>query len=248
MKTLTTLTALTALSILIATVSYAQTYTVERVIDCNTLKLTSGEEVRLIGIKCSEDEKMGQRAAEKQKSIWLDGNKVYLEFDVQERDKYGRLLAYVFRDMENRAPKGGYGDFKGNFSPHGYLPLIYYFKNDKHYVFMNATMIKSGYATPITIPPNIKHAELFKELYEEARKQKRGLWKDKLSNSYFEDSLYCERDEDCSIREGACGPRPMNIHFDNKKLLEMSASVDCMEPVSLTNPRCEDNKCVADAV
>ena len=37
---------------------YAQTYTVERVIDGDTLKLTNGEEVQLIGIKVPEDEKM----------------------------------------------------------------------------------------------------------------------------------------------------------------------------------------------
>jgi len=52
MKTL--LTTLTVL--LIATVSYAQTYTVERVIDGDTLKLTNGERVRLIGIDCPESE------------------------------------------------------------------------------------------------------------------------------------------------------------------------------------------------
>ena len=44
-KLLTTLAIL-----LIATASYAQTYTVERVIDGNTLKLTNSEEVRLIGV------------------------------------------------------------------------------------------------------------------------------------------------------------------------------------------------------
>ena len=35
-----------------------QTYTVERVIDGDTLKLTNSEEVQLIGIKVPEDEKM----------------------------------------------------------------------------------------------------------------------------------------------------------------------------------------------
>jgi len=43
---------ITIISILfIATASYAQTYTVERVIDGDTIKLTNGERVQLIGIK-----------------------------------------------------------------------------------------------------------------------------------------------------------------------------------------------------
>jgi len=36
----------------------SKTYTVERVIDGDTIKLTNGEEVQLIGIKVPEDEKM----------------------------------------------------------------------------------------------------------------------------------------------------------------------------------------------
>ena len=51
---------ITTLSILlIATWAFAETYTVERVIDGDTIKLTNGEEVQLIGIKAPEDEKMG---------------------------------------------------------------------------------------------------------------------------------------------------------------------------------------------
>jgi len=87
-----------------------------------------------------------------------------------------------------------------------------------------------------------------KELYEEAREQKRGLWKDKPPNRYLEDSLFCEKDEDCSIRGGACGPEPMNIHFDNSKLIEMRPYVECADYFLLENPRCEKNKCIADVV
>jgi len=92
MKKLTTTISI----LLLATASYGETYTVERVIDGDTLKLTSGEEVQLIGIKAPEDEKMGQEATKFVKGvIWL-GQVIRLEFDVQERDKYGRLLAYVY--------------------------------------------------------------------------------------------------------------------------------------------------------
>jgi len=46
---------ITTISILlIATAAFAETYTVERVVDGDTLKLTNGERVRLIGIDTPE--------------------------------------------------------------------------------------------------------------------------------------------------------------------------------------------------
>jgi len=108
--------------LLLSVPAFAQTYTVERVIDCATLKLTNGEEVKLIGIDClasfnevkakkdakrtGQDveriNKMGRRAkiatvVRVMRSKKYDkGLKVRIDFDVQKRDKYGRLLGYVF--------------------------------------------------------------------------------------------------------------------------------------------------------
>jgi len=113
---------LTTISILlIATSAHAQTYTVERVIDGDTIKLTNGERVRLIGIDAPESQpndkakrdaertgqdletinKMGQRATEFLKRFINEGDTVELEFDVQKWDKYGRLLAYVYLPRRN---------------------------------------------------------------------------------------------------------------------------------------------------
>lgn len=56
------------------------------------------EKVRFIGVDTPESttrvEPYGKEAAAYTKSR-LNGKKVYLEPDVGERDKYGRLLAYV---------------------------------------------------------------------------------------------------------------------------------------------------------
>ena len=90
-----------------------------------------------------------------------------LEFGIQEIDKYDRLVAYGLRDIEHK--KVG-----AIFIPEGH----HYLRGHTHdSLIINATIIKSGYATPMTIPPNVKHADLFKKLYEEAREQKKGLWK-----------------------------------------------------------------------
>lgn len=93
--------------------------TVVRVVDGDTIVVSVDsveEKVRLIGVDTPESrvnrraqlqEKelnrdvesivdLGRRAKEFTSSLLRKGDRVYLEFDVQQRDKYGRLLAYVY--------------------------------------------------------------------------------------------------------------------------------------------------------
>jgi micrococcal nuclease len=49
------------------------------------------------------------------------------------------------------------------------------------YVYVGATMInaelvRQGYAQVATFPPNVKHAEAFRQRQREAREARRGLW------------------------------------------------------------------------
>jgi micrococcal nuclease len=137
---------------------------VERVIDGDTVKLETGEKLRLIGIdtpemhpsskldrdaeRSSTDkstiQKLGLEAYKFTKKL-VEGKRVSLEFDVQKYDKYDRMLAYVY------LKEGG--------------------------TFVNAEIVKQGYASLLTIPPNVKYADTFRKLYQEARENKRGLWK-----------------------------------------------------------------------
>lgn len=75
---------------------------VERVVDGDTFVLDNGERVRLIGVDTPETvkpgtapEAYGQEASRYTKQM-LEGKRVRLEWDVSERDRYGRLLAYVY--------------------------------------------------------------------------------------------------------------------------------------------------------
>ncbi|MEA3494250.1 MAG: thermonuclease family protein [Candidatus Margulisiibacteriota bacterium] len=79
-------------------------YLVTRVIDGDTIELANGERVRYIGIDTPETKHpekpvqyFGKEAYEANKKL-VEGKKVRLEFDVQKRDKYGRILAYVYVD------------------------------------------------------------------------------------------------------------------------------------------------------
>lgn len=87
------------LSISYYTVSSAQPYQVSKVIDGDTIELSNGERVRYIGINTPEfrngiPDPYAQEAYEANKKL-VEGKEVRLELDVQERDKYGRILAYV---------------------------------------------------------------------------------------------------------------------------------------------------------
>lgn len=86
----------------------SQAYEVLRVVDGDTIIVDFGgkaEKVRMIGIDTPEsvhpDESRntpeGKIASDFTKSQ-LEGKNVQLEFDVEERDKYGRMLAYVWID------------------------------------------------------------------------------------------------------------------------------------------------------
>ena len=44
--------------------------------------------------------------------------------------------------------------------------------------FVNALMVKNGYATVMTTPPNVKYADIFVKLAQKARNQGKGLWKE----------------------------------------------------------------------
>ncbi len=42
--------------------------------------------------------------------------------------------------------------------------------------FLNALLVRRGYAQPLTIPPNVDFAERFRDLAAGARRAGRGLW------------------------------------------------------------------------
>jgi len=125
---------------------------VTKVIDGDTFRaIVGGREVkvRLIGVNTPEvhhprkgREPYGEEAAAFTRRL-IEGRTVYLTFDVQHYDKYGRLLAYVW------LPDG---------------------------TFLNALLVKEGYAQVMTIPPNVKYADLFLSLQRKAREEGKGLW------------------------------------------------------------------------
>jgi endonuclease YncB( thermonuclease family) len=73
-------------------------YIVSYVIDGDTLVLTNGERVRLIGINAPESGQSCYLESKNKLGELVDSNEVTLEKDVSDKDMYGRLLRYVYVD------------------------------------------------------------------------------------------------------------------------------------------------------
>jgi micrococcal nuclease len=126
---------------------------VVEVVDGDTVKVALGgrrESLRYIGIDTPESRRPGTpvecfaKAAAAYNRRLVGGQAVTVRTDVEPRDRYGRLLAYVYRRRDG--------------------------------LFVNAALVRDGYATVLTIPPNVAHAEEFVRLQRVAREAGRGLW------------------------------------------------------------------------
>ncbi len=71
---------------------------VTRVIDGDTIELSNGEKVRLIGINAPEVNEKCYEESKRELQNMVLGKAVTLEQDVEDRDHYGRLLRYVYVD------------------------------------------------------------------------------------------------------------------------------------------------------
>lgn len=126
---------------------------VTRVVDGDTFEIEGGLIVRVLGIDTPEtvDPRrpvgcFGKEASNETKSL-ISGKTVILQKDVSDKDKYKRLLRYV------------------------YLPLP-----DDKLLFVDDYLVREGYAKVLTYPPDVKYTEQFLQAEREAREAKKGLW------------------------------------------------------------------------
>jgi micrococcal nuclease len=126
---------------------------VVRVIDGDTIELSTGQKVRYIGIDTPETvhpqkavQCFGKAASAENKRL-VENKTVYLIKDVSETDRYGRLLRYVYLSPE--ASESG---------------------------MVNALLIKGGFAKSSSYPPDVSQQKMFQKLESEARSVALGLW------------------------------------------------------------------------
>jgi micrococcal nuclease len=123
---------------------------VMKVVDGDTLKLSDGRTVRLIGVDTPETvhptkpvQYFGKEASAFTKRL-AEGKTVTLEYDQQKIDKYGRTLAYVYL-------------------PDGQM--------------LNAEIVKQGFGFAYVKYP-FQRMEEFRSYEREAREASMGLWAD----------------------------------------------------------------------
>lgn len=123
-----------------------------KVIDGDTIVLSTGETLRYIGIdapEISKEECFSDESTQSNRELVL-GKEVRLEKDISEKDRYGRILRYVYvRKINN--------------------------KNEDE-IFVNEYLVRQGFAVASTYPPDVKYQDLFIEAEKDARENKKGLW------------------------------------------------------------------------
>ena len=74
---------------------------VTKIIDGDTVVVSGGDSVRLLGIDCDERGRECYTSAKNRIDELLLGKEASLESDKEDKDQYKRLLRYIFLDGEN---------------------------------------------------------------------------------------------------------------------------------------------------
>ena len=147
--------------------SYAK---VTEVIDGDTIKLETGETVRYLEVNSPEIWKMENDSwvktqecfseeAKKANEELVLGKTVKLEKDVSDKDKYGRLLRYIWLCNSPSPERRGEGEV---------FPACQ---------FINLDLVKTGFASSMIIKPDTKFAKEIIGAEKEAKDNNLGLWK-----------------------------------------------------------------------
>lgn len=123
-----------------------------RVIDGDTIQVSDGTRVRLIGIDTPETVDpsgpvgcFGPEATRYASALLPVGTRIRLVYDVERLDRFGRTLAYVYRLTDG--------------------------------AFVNQAIARNGFGLQATFPPNVAHAEEFRVAVADARRANLGLWR-----------------------------------------------------------------------
>ena len=122
------------------------------------------ERVRFTGVNTPETvhpnkpvEYYGKEASNFTKSKLTAGKIVWLQTDVGARDRYSRMLAYVWIEKPENVDD----------------------EKEVREKMFNSTLLLEGYAQTSSVQPNTKYSRLFAEFQKEARENNKGLWNQK---------------------------------------------------------------------
>jgi len=144
---------------------------VDRILSTDTIVLKdtateNGEVIMLIGLKAPKPPKKRKTDIERNQYGFVDKGPVSPLTSIEEEafDFLRDLVEGKHVRLEFDADKKG-----DKFSTLAYVFLL------ESNIFVNAEILRRGYADLSIQPPNTKYAEDFREAYKEARMEKRGL-------------------------------------------------------------------------
>ena len=192
-----------------------ETVEIASIVDGDTIKVyLDGERytIRMVGIDTPESghpdpEKntvYGQKASEYAKQILSKGQTVYLSKDISDKDKYDRLLRYVWLEKPT--------DTKDETEI-----------REKMY---NAKVVLDGYANVHEYAPNNTLYPLFLTFEAEAEKENRGLWaenglsRENIKDTEQEDDIFIGNKNSKKLHSTDCEDLPQEknrIYFDSKE-------------------------------
>jgi micrococcal nuclease len=137
-------------SLFISNIVHGKEYVVRKVIDGNTIQLDTGEIVKYIGTETPE----------------LNLKEGGSEFFAKQASRYNQKLVFMKKvrlefDKEREDNDG--------------RMLAYVFVKK---MFVNAELIKLGYARTHIIPPNDKYKDIFLDYEKKAKQSEKGLWQE----------------------------------------------------------------------
>ena len=147
----------------------AEKAVVKRIIDGDTISVFSGGKIlkiRLIGIDTPE--------SKGNDNAFRDSNRSGKDIEVII-SQGKQATAYIKKHLKKGDPVTLEFDIV-KYDKYG-RSLAYVYLSDG--TFLNDLIISSGYASPLTIAPNVKHKDIFIKSFQTAREKKIGLWAEK---------------------------------------------------------------------
>jgi len=151
----------------------AEELTITEVRDIDVIKTTDGRVLELTGLAPRYKIQPGRPDWKFVQSLDLAGKKMVIETDKKVKNSLNRTLAYAFVEYSSpeelskkEIPENYYLETKINDAGQPWV-----------YLFLNATLLKSGYATlNLAEKDNIKYNALFQSLIEDAKVAQRGFF------------------------------------------------------------------------
>lgn len=160
-------------SLFISSIAHSKEYVVNKIINADTIQLDTGETVKYIGVETPE----------------LNLKEGGSEFFARQAGKYNQKLVFMKKvrlefDKEKKDAAG--------------RTLAYVFIKK---VFVNAELIRLGYAKANIVQPNDKYKNIFLDYERKAKQSEKGLWQETKKDT---ETLYIGNKRSYTFHRPSC--------------------------------------------